>query len=189
MQILSHECVRGARAFIFVFSHVELLIAGFSKSKKVIHLKQILAALEAKFPIPPATCAFIPINRKYLEREGYPNKSNPNLTNWVAVENLKILNHAVKHGLWNGTVKVFEFGASALNGTRFAKRPSTTGALLDFYIASNANIFVGTEVSSYSHDLAATRFYAGNVQNYRYTPDGVVEWTTKTTKQPPEFEC
>lgn len=166
-----------------------ILFFSRSKEKKVIYLKQILAALEAKFPIPPATRAFIPINRQYLEQEGVPNKNNPRLTNMVAVENLRVLNDAVKYGLWNGTVKVFEFGANALKGTRFAERPSTTGALLNFYIASNANVFVGTEVSSYSHDLAATRFYAGNVRNYRYTPDGVLEWTTNETQHPPEFEC
>jgi hypothetical protein len=124
-----------------------------------------------------------------MEKEGYPNEKNMSATNWVAVENLKILNHAVKHGLWNGTVQVFEFGANALHGTRFAERPSISGALLDFYKASNANVFVGAKILSFSHDLAATRFYAGNVRNYRYTPAGVVEWTTNETKHPPEFAC
>lgn len=125
-----------------------------------------------------------------MEQEGSgPNEKDPENTNWLAIENLAALNHAVSHGLWNGTVKVFEFGAKALNGTSYGSRWSTSGAILNFYIAIGGNVFVGTEVSSYSIDLLSTRFYRGNQRNYKYLPDGLHEWTPEGTKHSPGFAC
>ena len=159
------------------------------REKKVMNLTQIFQFVEAAFPDPPATKVFIPINRQYMEKEGYPNKKDPNATNWLAVENLKALNYAVQHGLWGGRVRVFEFGAAALKGTNYQYRPSTTGALLNFYLALNAKIFIGTEISSYSSDLVNTRFYTDNRQNYKYLPSGIERWTTDEMREPPGFSC
>jgi hypothetical protein len=50
-------------------------------------------------------------------------------------------------------------------GTKFEQQQLTTGSLLDFFIGVNAKIFIGTEVSSFSHDLLATRFYRGMIEN------------------------
>jgi hypothetical protein len=50
-------------------------------------------------------------------------------------------------------------------GTKFEQRRSTTGSLLNFFIGVNAKIFIGTKVSSFSHDLLATRFYRGMMEN------------------------
>ena len=159
------------------------------RDKKVMNLTQIFQMVQSVFPNPPATRLFLPINRQYMEKDGYPNKNNPNETNWLAVENLQVLNDAVQYGLWGGQVRVFEFGANALRGTNYEHRPSTTGALLNFYLALNAKIFIGTEISSYSTDLVHTRFYNGNKQNYKYLPSGIERWTTDDMNYTTGFGC
>jgi hypothetical protein len=159
------------------------------KTVKVYFLSEIFEFLERKWPVPPVTQVFLPINRQYMEKEGHENKKNPNATNWIAVKNIRALNDAVQHGLWNGTVKVFEFGANALKGSRFEHTSSTPGAMLNFFISIGGKEFVGTEVSSYSHDLVATRFYRGNMNNYKYLPTGLEEWTPEGIIDAPPFHC
>ena len=132
-----------------------------------MNLTDIFEALEKHFPTPPAPHLFMPINRQYLEKEGYPDTEHPDKTNWIAVNNLKALNDAASYGLWNGTVKVFEFGANVLKNTKYKDRPSTAGALLNFHIATGGEVFIGTEISTYSFDILSTRFYSGNRKNYK----------------------
>ena len=136
--------------------------------RKEKNLTKLFQMLEQTFPIPPADYMFLPINRQMLEKEGFVNTRNINKTNWIAVENLKTLNYVMEYGLWNGTVKIFEFGANALQGTKYESRPSTTGALINYYIALNSTLFIGTELSSYSYDLVFTRFYNNkSSRNYK----------------------
>ena len=160
----------------------------------MLNLTDIFDFIEAKWPNdPPVTKIFMPINRQYLEKEGLIDeakvKPNDPKINWVAVENLKALNRARDEGLWGGRVKVIEFGANALQDTVYADRPSTAGAMLNFFIAIKAKIFIGTEVSSFSHDLLATRFFRNYMENYKYLPDGLHDWTPPGTIDPPGFGC
>lgn len=145
---------------------------------------------------------FIPINRQYLEKEGAveshsqegnhstntsktkQKKNRGQDTNWIAVANLQALNHARDRGLWSGKAQVIEFGANSLEGTSYAFKPSTAGAMLNFFIGVPAKIFIGTEVSSFSHDLLATWFFRGYTQNYKYLPDGLHDWTPPGTIDP-----
>jgi hypothetical protein len=153
--------------------------------KKVLNLTHIFDFMEQTWPDdPPASRIFMPINRQALEKEIIDNPSND-----VAVNNLNELNRAVSEGLWGGKAKVFEFGANALKGTRYAEKPSTTGAMLNFFIGVNAKVFIGTEVSSYSHDLLATRFYRDKMENYKYLPEGLIDWTPPGTEDSPGFRC
>jgi hypothetical protein len=176
---------------------------------KVINLTDIFAFIEEKWKEPPVSRIFMPINRQYLELEGdidgtLANSANDtmqltakekkqklgkNKINWIAVENLKALNRARDEGLWGGRVKVLEFGARALQGTSYAKKPSTAGAMLNFFIGVPAKIFIGTEVSSFSHDILATRFFRGYHENYKYFPGGLMDWTPPGTNDPPGFQC
>jgi hypothetical protein len=96
----------------------DMLAHNVCPGKKEGNLTKIFQYLEQTFPDPPAKFVFMPINREYMEEEGYPNKKDPSKTNWMAVENLNALNNAVKNGLWGGRAKVFEFGARMLKGTR-----------------------------------------------------------------------
>jgi hypothetical protein len=138
---------------------------------------------------------FLPINRPILEAGAKIKKVNAKKkTNWLAVHNLETLNRAVLQGLWNGTVRVFELGSTALNGTKFERTPSTIGALMNFYLSLHSKVFVGTPVSSWSVDVMASRFYrAGRLDeretNYQYLPGGVQLWTTSEMKDAPHFQC
>jgi len=168
----------------------------YCKPKKVLKLRDIFNWIEAKWPEPPAKHIFMPINRERLELDGseavvesLKQQNKEKEINWIAVDNLQALNHARDHGLWNGTARVFEFGAKAMAGTEYSHRPSTTGSMVNFFIAIDAKIFIGTEVSSWSHDLLATRFFRGNMENYKYLPDGLHHWTPPGTEDPPGFHC
>ena len=161
------------------------------REHKVLNLTSIVEFLETKWKDPPTTQVFLPINRQLLEEEGRVVKAGSKKeTNWIAVSNLKELNRLSKEGLWGGRVKVFEFGANALKGTRYEERMSSIGgSILNYHIATNSKIFVGTEISSYSNDLVATRFYRGNFENYFYRPDGLHQATTEESTEPPAFVC
>ena len=131
-------------------------------NKKNVNLTHIFEFMQQSWPeVPPASRIFMPINRQALEGE---MRNNP--SNLIAVNNLNELKRAVSEGLWGGKAKVFEFGANALKGTKYANRPSTTGAMLIFFTGVHAKVFIGTEVSSYSHELLATRFYQDKMENY-----------------------
>ena len=147
------------------------------RDKKVLNLTDIVTVLEDQFPEPPAKALFLPINRKILEKEGYPNEKEPEKTNWIAVKNLQSFNDIIEHGLWNGTVKVFQMGTTGLEGTKFENRSSVTGSLLDYFLALESKIFVGTPVSSFSHALVVTRFYRQEYNNWQYLPEGLSRWT------------
>ncbi|KAG7345705.1 hypothetical protein IV203_033236 [Nitzschia inconspicua] len=156
---------------------------------KVYNLTEIIRFMEEQWPEPPVSAVFMPINRELLEQEGYPNKEEPEKTNWVAVENLKALDDALENGLWGGKVKVFRFGANVMKGTKYEKRPSISGSMLAYFVALQGKMFVGTRVSSYSHGLVTNRFHRKDLENYEYLPDGIHQWTPPGTRLPPPFDC
>jgi hypothetical protein len=178
------------------------------KDKKVLYLRNIIQMIETKFIHPPVSIVFMPINRQYLEKEGtlpvnYKNDPRDNI-NGVAVDNLRELNRLIQFGMWNGTVPVVEFGANALKGTVYQHRPSTAGAILNFFLTlqPQCRIFVGTPVSSFSHDVLASRFYRGyrhhnnyrtktlwEYENYQYLPEGLVDWISSDMVDSPGFLC
>eukprot|EP00591_Stephanopyxis_turris_P010318 CAMPEP_0195518750 /NCGR_PEP_ID=MMETSP0794_2-20130614/13589_1 /TAXON_ID=515487 /ORGANISM="Stephanopyxis turris, Strain CCMP 815" /LENGTH=458 /DNA_ID=CAMNT_0040647771 /DNA_START=301 /DNA_END=1677 /DNA_ORIENTATION=+ len=166
------------------------------RDKKVLNLTQIIGFIEEKWPEPPVRAVFMPINRQYLEKVGKDSVVNElkagNKTdeiNWIAVENLRVLNGLRDDGLWGGRVKVVEFGEKVLSGTEYSKKPSTTASLVNFFISIGAKIFIGTEVSSFSHDLLASRFFKDHMENYKYLPDGLHDWTPPGLVDPPGHLC
>jgi len=161
------------------------------REKKVLNLTSIVQFLETTWKHPPVSAVFMPINRQYLEKEGLEeNYKKGEEINWIAVNNLKELNRLSNEGLWGGKAKIFEFGSNALEGTKYAERMwSIGGSILNFDIATNAKFFVGTEISSFSNDLVATRFYRGNFENYFYRPDGLHRVTNASSAEPPGFGC
>jgi hypothetical protein len=47
-------------------------------------------------------------------------------------------------------------------------------SLINFYVATQAQVFVGVSKSSWSTDVWTTRYYQGKGDgNYQYTPDGI----------------
>ena len=182
--------------------------------KKVRELQDIVDMIESKWPEPPVDVVFLPINQHVLEKEGTlpdnfksDNQASENI-NWIAVRYLQLLNRITNHknakdgksmgGLWNGTVPVIEFDFEALRGTVYENRASTSGAMLDFFLGLDADIFVGTEVSSFSHDILSARLYRDdkngkNLKKYnncKYLKCGLEEWITHDmTAAPPGFSC
>ena len=77
----------------------------------------------------------------------------------------RLTNHLTDHdnsedgkslsGMRSGKVPVIEFGSEALVGTVYKHRPSTSGAILNYFLGLDGHVFVGTEVSSFLHDLLA----------------------------------
>jgi hypothetical protein len=160
---------------------------------KEMNLTKIFQMLEDTFPEPPAPYMFLPINRDNMEKEGDPNHPKMaefnNMTNFIAVENLETLNRAVRHGLWGGRVQVFEFGSHSLVGTRYQQRAAIVGGLVNFYIALQSKVFIGTQISTYSMELMTQRFYQGNLENFKYLPTGIERWTSETTTTLETFSC
>jgi hypothetical protein len=151
-------------------------------------LTDIFDMLEQTFPAPPAPMLFLPINRPMLEKDAVV-RQNIDKTNWLAIDNLQTLNRAKTHGLWNGTVRVFELGSTVLNGTKYENTPSTIGAMMNFFLAIESKVFVGTRTSSWSNDVTASRFYRGQLKNYEYLPDSLELWTNSNMTNPPSFLC
>jgi hypothetical protein len=199
------------------------------RDKKVLNLQEIVDMIESKWEEPPVDAVFMPINRQYLEKKGTLPKNFKNDTirgderNWIAVDNLQLLNRLTNHddskdgkyvsGMWNGKVPVIEFGSEALGGSVYEHRPSTSGSILNYFLGLDGHIFIGTEVSSFSHDLLAARFFRAfnesdtsaaaqtssesdsdsgrnlRKNNYKYLPGGLEEWITDDMVDPPEFHC
>jgi len=161
------------------------------------NLTKIFQLLEDHFIHPPAQSLFIAINRPALESEAVipttpiENRTREEKLAALAAENLVALNNAIDYGLFGGTVKVFEGGvATVVNTSIFKGFPDISGAIIDFYLAIEASIFIGTPVSSFSSDIVATRFYEDrSKKNYFY--DGQKLWnaTTTMTLKPPPFVC
>jgi len=198
------QSMSGSRGYMALHARIEpdMQAHPVCRDKKVLNLTDIVRFIEEKWQDPPVAKVFMPINRQYLEKEGdydaliknpkqqkLINEGNKPELNWIAVNNLKELNRITREGMWNGQVPVVEVGSNMLKGTVFEAKWSTPGSMLNFYLGLAAKIFVGTEVSSYSMDLLANRFYSSSMDNYKYLPDGLHEWTPPGTIDAPGFTC
>lgn len=155
---------------------------------KVTNITHIIHNLQVKFPNPPKPNILLIFNREILESE----VKNKNIDNALAKYNLVVINDIIKTGLWNGRVRVHEAGISLAKNSRhdiYSKYFSLSGSILDFFLAVQADIFVGTEVSSFSIDVEITRFYRDKRDNYHYVPGNIERTTTSDTKYPPRFKC
>ena len=154
-------------------------------TQKVTSLSDILTSIYAKFPVPPAKNVLIMLNRDGLEKEG----TDPKSKNQLAVHNLQVLNGIIENGLWGGKVKVIEAGTGLAENTAYHKNRLLVGGIINYYIALEAKVFVGTEVSSYSSNVVTERFFRGQKENYYYVP-GKLEWVTPPKLSvPPAFGC
>lgn len=103
--------------------------------------------------------------------------------------NLEVINRVVEEGMWDGRVKVVEAGSSLVEdaGDPFYKRYSSiAGGIVNMFLAIHSDIFIGTEVSTYSVIAANARFHRGLFENYFFVPEGLKE--VARTKQH-RFAC
>ncbi len=158
------------------------------KEYKVLNITDIVEMLHKKYPEPPVSTVLIILNRAILEME-VNKKTNENE---MAFHNLKVLNGIISKGLWNGRVKVVEAGSELAKQSEhamYAKYSSLAGSIINFFLSLEAEIFVGTIVSSYSTALISYRFFREKKQNYFYMPHGLDWVTSPDVKQPPRFAC
>lgn len=157
--------------------------------KKETNLTDIIRSLEDQFPEPPVNKLLIIMNRGILEEE----VANKDVKNDLADYNLQVLNTIVQTGLWGGKVKVLEAGIRLAKDSGhpiYSKYYSLSGSIIDFFLGVQADMFVGTEVSSFSVDVEIMRFYRGQKENYHYLPGGNIEMTTPPNAIfPPRFTC
>jgi hypothetical protein len=138
-------------------------------------------------PQPPQGI-FIAVNRGGME----VNTTQDHKYKSFVDENLQTLNRVVAggnsnddggsgllQGNNNNSLTVFECGRQWTD-RYYEQHPNSIryGGLLDsvlnFYISTEAPVFVGVRGSSYSTDIWTTRYHQGKGQfNYEYTPDGI----------------
>ncbi|KAL7555741.1 hypothetical protein ACA910_002246 [Epithemia clementina (nom. ined.)] len=132
---------------------------------KVTSLQDILDSIYETYPQAPppkVNCVLIVLNRKLLEDEHKKRKHNV-----LAGQNLALLNQLQREGMWNGTVPVYEAGSYFLpsNSTYAIHAPSIAGALLDYQLAVESEIYIGSPVSSFAMQVMATRYSRGRNRN------------------------
>jgi len=155
-------------------------------------LRDIFAFIEAKWPEPPVGAVFLPMNYASMEDHAKAGRDiiDDGRDRWPVTKlNWETLQLALNNGLWNSRVKVFVLGTEALRGTQYEQTRRIAGAAMDFELAKDADIFVGTPISSWSVGAAIDRFYAGEFENYSFNDTGLHLWTSKTDTDPPAFHC
>mmetsp|Transcript_18914 Transcript_18914/g.21496 ORF Transcript_18914/g.21496 Transcript_18914/m.21496 type:complete len:480 (-) Transcript_18914:92-1531(-) len=158
------------------------------KEYKVLNISDIVTMIYEKYEEPPVSTVLIVLNREILEQEA----DDTEIDNELATHNLKVLNELVSKGLWGGRVKVVEAGSALAKHSGhklYSKYNSLVGSIINFFLAVEANIFIGTRVSSWSGTVINYRFYKEEKMNYFYQPKGLDWVTPPLVDHPPRFIC
>lgn len=192
IQAIIHGFLQGLNGSKFMVLHARIEPDMQKHSRclqlKVVSFQHIIKMMEDKFIDPPVSTLIVILNRDLLEKE----VDNPKNNNTLAEENLHVLNHVLEHGLWGGRVKVVEAGSKLAMESKheiYSKYSTLTGGIINFFISLQANIFVGTEVSSYSSALVKSRFFRNRRESYFYVPQGLKIATPLDATEPPVFAC
>ena len=151
------------------------------------------------------------INRNKEAKKAFADPFIRNLT----VHNLNIINGMVQNGLWGGSVTVREAGSSMVknkvqNDKEGEEEPSssssssspskprhpyyshysnTVGAIVNFFLAIQADIFIGTEVSTYSTLVVNSRVYRDVKESYFYRPQQGISLAVSGNEVIHNFKC
>lgn len=131
------------------------------KNKKVTNLTDIIEAIYNEYPTPPTTKMIILLNKQLLQDEVKEVNSN----NTMAAYNLKVLDDVLQNGLYRGQTEVIEAGSKLAiesNHEIYSKYSTIVGGIINFFLSIDAEIFIGTEVSSYSTSIVNSRYYRYN---------------------------
>jgi len=154
---------------------------------KVLNITHIIESIYEKFKQPPVMNVLILFDRNVLEKEVKTKKDNI-----LAAYNLNTINELKVSGMWDGRVKVHEAGSDLAINSKYpvlSKHSAIVGGIINFYLALEAKMFIGTPVSSYSSSVTSFRFYRGLKQNYFYVPEGLSWVTSPEMSSPPRFGC
>mmetsp|Transcript_10999 Transcript_10999/g.20548 ORF Transcript_10999/g.20548 Transcript_10999/m.20548 type:complete len:197 (-) Transcript_10999:741-1331(-) len=176
------------------------------RTKKVKNVTDIIESIYSRYPEPPVSWVVMIFNRELVEALVTGEKTDVMRTNKeltksfqdqsiqeLTAYNLKVINDCLENGLWNGRVRVKEAGSKYVE--KISKDPwyrhysNIVGGVLNFFMAIQSDIFVGTEVSSYSTLVVNSRFYREKRSNYFYRPDGLYWVTPPNGTKPHRFVC
>lgn len=141
------------------------------------NITEILDGIYKQFPEPPVSTVLLQFSRQQMESE-LRKKGKIDKYTHINNNNLKVIDQILEEGMWGGRVKVVEAGSSLVkqSGDPFYKRYSTiAGGIVNMFLAIHSDIFIGTEVSTYSVIAANARFHRGLFENYFFVPDGLKE--------------
>lgn len=147
------------------------------RDQKVVFFSDILDGIYRNITSPSFTDLILFFNREMLEDVAIKGRSNK-LTGRssklsakaqeVADKNLKSINQVIDEGMWNGQVQVHEAGsefAKTYNHSIYSKYSVLTGQIINLNLAFDSEVFIGTELSSYSGVVISSRFHRENRQN------------------------
>ena len=93
--------------------------------------------------------------------------------------------------MWGGKVKVVEAGSRKLEevGNPFYARYLTiAGGIINLFLAIEADIFIGTEISTYSAVTVNGRYYRERMESYFYHPNGISFAIPENSTKPFQFK-
>jgi hypothetical protein len=163
--------------------------------KKVYFMDNITDMIYQQFPEPPVETVLIVFARALLERtesRAQQKRRGRDHLDRVNKQNLDSINNLLENGMWDGKVKVIEAGSELVenDGDPFYNRFSIiAGGIVNFFLAVQSKILVGTEVSTFSTLSMNTRFFREQRENYFYRPDGLHWVTPPDAKKPHRFVC
>lgn len=163
--------------------------------KKVYFMDNITDMIYRQFPEPPVETVLIVFARSLLERmeeNAQRKRRGRNHLDKVNKHNLDSIHNLLENGMWGGKVKVIEAGSELVqnDGDLFYRRFSNiAGGIVNFFLAVQSKILVGTEVSTFSTLSMNTRFYREERENYFYRPDGLHSATPPDSNKPHRFVC
>ena len=162
------------------------------QDKKVTNITDIINMIYDKYPEPPVSTVLIVFARATLDTEvNSPHRNYANIHN-LTVHKLNAIDEILECGMWNGKVKVVEAGSRMVEeaGDPFYKYYSNiAGGIVNFFLAKQADVLIGTEVSTFSVLAMNSRLYMENRENYFYRPQGLHWLTPPNVTKPHWFVC
>jgi hypothetical protein len=168
-------------------------------------MTDILSMIYQHYPEPPVSTVLIIFNRELMESTAdtapngikYNKDSNSAYTDPVirklTEHNLMVINGLVQNGMWGGAVQVREAGSKmvkeVVKNPYYAYYSTIVGVIVNFFIATQSDIFIGTEVSTYSTLVTNSRFYRGSRDNFFYKPQGLELAIPPDSSSPYRFSC
>jgi len=163
--------------------------------KKVYFMDNITDMIYRQYPEPPVETVLLVFARALLEKmedRAQEKRARRNHHDKVNKHNLDLINNLLENGMWGGKVKVIEAGSELVEneGDPFYKRFSNiAGGIVNFFLAVQSKILIGTEVSTFSTLSMNTRFFRDERENYFYRPDGLHWVTPPNSHKPHRFMC
>jgi len=147
--------------------------------KKVWYVDNITDMIYKEYPEPPVQTVLIVFARALiedLEEQAKTSRREINHHQKVNRHNLNKIKDLLDNGMWGGKVKVVEAGSVIVEeaGNPFYKYYSNiAGGIVNFFLAVQSKILVGTEISTWSTLSMNTRYYRDIKENYFYRPEGL----------------